>query len=117
MHEGACHVETKSYLRDLWWSDRCCDERLRRYAGSAYPDDDGQPIDCQPLDLGHDGESVDPAGAVARSWLGLGPSSPLAQNQLAQPSVVGRPLASLVSLTLAADTIGGAARLKQISAD
>jgi hypothetical protein len=98
MHEGVCHVEAKSYLRDLWWNNRCRDERLRRYSGSAGPEPIDLGDDCRDLDLGDDSESVDYAGAVAsRSWLGLGASSPLAQNQLAQPSVVGRPLESLVS--------------------
>jgi hypothetical protein len=102
MHEGVCDVEAKSYLRDLRWGDRCCDERLRRYACSAHPEPIDLGDDCRDLDLGDDGESVDPAGAVApRSWLGLGSSASLAQNQLAQSPVVGRPLASLVSLTLA----------------
>jgi hypothetical protein len=118
MHEGVCHVEAKSCFRDLRWSDRYRDERPRRYACSACPDDDSEPIDCQLLNLGCDGEPVDPAGAVAPRSLGLGPAAPLAQSQLAQPPVVGRSLALLVSLILAADaTVGDAAGLKQISAD
>src|SRR5215469_4736660 len=108
MHEGVCYVEAKSYFRDLRWGDRHRDERTRRNACSACPDDDREPVDCRFLDLGCDGEPVDPAGAVApRSWLGLGPSAPLAQIQLAQPPVVGRPLASLVSLTPCGDRLAG----------